>query len=176
MSENSPLKAVVSFVSYSLFPAAMIEPYVFYFLVAMQTDWGFFGSHLCTNWLHCLNGKGRFLLNLFVVFSLQCKLIIIQATIIMYLSNSDCQRVSFCALWIEGKLRLWLELENMGLKIIQFSNFFLPLFQVVGRSFMPPYWSLGFHLCRWGYLTANRTLDVVKRMRAREIPQVGGVN
>lgn len=42
---------------------------------------------------------------------------------------------------------------------------------VVGRSFMPPYWSLGFHLCRWGYLTANRTLDVVKRMRAREIPQ-----
>ena len=37
---------------------------------------------------------------------------------------------------------------------------------------MPPYWSLGFHLCRWGYGTANHTLEVVKRMRDKGIPQV----
>ena len=36
---------------------------------------------------------------------------------------------------------------------------------------MPPYWSLGFHLCRWGYLTANRTQEVVERMRSYGIPQ-----
>ena len=40
---------------------------------------------------------------------------------------------------------------------------------------MPPYWSLGFHLCRWGYDTANNTLKVVERMRDSGIPQVGGV-
>ena len=37
---------------------------------------------------------------------------------------------------------------------------------------MPPYWSLGFHLCRWGYGTANKTMEVVKRMRSKGIPQV----
>lgn len=36
---------------------------------------------------------------------------------------------------------------------------------------MPPYWALGFHLCRWGYLTANRTMEVVLRMRENGIPQ-----
>lgn len=36
---------------------------------------------------------------------------------------------------------------------------------------MPPYWSLGFHLCRWGYGTSNRTQDVVNEMRSLGIPQ-----
>lgn len=36
---------------------------------------------------------------------------------------------------------------------------------------MPPYWSLGFHLCRWGYLTANRTMEVVQSMRDHDVPQ-----
>ena len=45
--------------------------------------------------------------------------------------------------------------------------------EVIGRSFMPPYWSLGFHLCRWGYKTVNETLGVVDRLRAAGIPQVG---
>ena len=36
---------------------------------------------------------------------------------------------------------------------------------------MPPYWSLGFHLCRWGYGTSNRTQNVVNEMRNLQIPQ-----
>ncbi|XP_070581150.1 lysosomal alpha-glucosidase-like [Ptychodera flava] len=43
--------------------------------------------------------------------------------------------------------------------------------EVIGRPFMPPYWSLGFHLCRWGYNSANRTMEIVKKMRLYEIPQ-----
>nr|CAB3247932.1 lysosomal alpha-glucosidase-like [Phallusia mammillata] len=42
---------------------------------------------------------------------------------------------------------------------------------VVGRPVMPPYWSLGFHLCRWGYETSNHTWDIVSKMRAAKIPQ-----
>ncbi|XP_071953702.1 lysosomal alpha-glucosidase-like isoform X1 [Antedon mediterranea] len=43
--------------------------------------------------------------------------------------------------------------------------------EVIGRSYMPPYWGLGFHLCRWGYGSAENTLNVVKKMRAAGIPQ-----
>uniref|UniRef100_A0A674P8U8 Lysosomal alpha-glucosidase n=1 Tax=Takifugu rubripes TaxID=31033 RepID=A0A674P8U8_TAKRU len=42
--------------------------------------------------------------------------------------------------------------------------------QVIGYSMMPPYWSLGFHLCRWGYTTTNATREVVQRMRDAEFP------
>ncbi|KAG8446519.1 hypothetical protein GDO86_014104 [Hymenochirus boettgeri] len=41
---------------------------------------------------------------------------------------------------------------------------------VVGFPFMPPYWSLGFHLCRWGYSTANITQQVVKNMKNGNFP------
>jgi lysosomal alpha-glucosidase len=43
--------------------------------------------------------------------------------------------------------------------------------EVIGRPHMPPYWSLGFHLCRWGYMSAEHTLKVVERMRTNKIPQ-----
>ena len=46
-----------------------------------------------------------------------------------------------------------------------------PLPQFIGRPFLPPYWSLGFHLCRWGYFSSERTLQVVERMREYGIPQ-----
>ncbi|XP_041673512.1 lysosomal alpha-glucosidase isoform X1 [Cheilinus undulatus] len=36
--------------------------------------------------------------------------------------------------------------------------------QVIGYPMMPPYWSLGFHLCRWGYTTSNTTRRVAQRM------------
>ncbi|XP_071510130.1 lysosomal alpha-glucosidase-like isoform X1 [Diadema antillarum] len=42
---------------------------------------------------------------------------------------------------------------------------------IVGMPFMPPMWALGFHLCRWGYNSANGTLAVVERMRNAMIPQ-----
>ncbi|XP_030840013.1 lysosomal alpha-glucosidase isoform X1 [Strongylocentrotus purpuratus] len=43
--------------------------------------------------------------------------------------------------------------------------------EVVGVPFMPPMWALGFHLCRWGYGSANGTMAVVERMRQARIPQ-----
>nr|XP_055062025.1 lysosomal alpha-glucosidase [Misgurnus anguillicaudatus] len=42
---------------------------------------------------------------------------------------------------------------------------------VVGRPAMPVYWALGYHLCRWGYKSSNKTWDVVKEMRNYGIPQ-----
>ncbi|CDQ96048.1 unnamed protein product [Oncorhynchus mykiss] len=35
---------------------------------------------------------------------------------------------------------------------------------------MPPYWSLGFHLCRWGYRSTNATREVVQRMHNANFP------
>lgn len=43
---------------------------------------------------------------------------------------------------------------------------------VVGKPFLPPSWSLGFHLCRYGYNSSNATQNYVNRMRAASIPQV----
>ncbi|KAL8175379.1 UNVERIFIED_CONTAM: hypothetical protein K2H54_021715, partial [Gekko kuhli] len=43
--------------------------------------------------------------------------------------------------------------------------------QVIGFPAMPPFWALGFHLCRWGYETSNGTWEVVKAMRKYQIPQ-----
>ncbi|XP_046367237.2 lysosomal alpha-glucosidase-like [Haliotis rufescens] len=42
--------------------------------------------------------------------------------------------------------------------------------QLIGRSFMPPYWGLGFHVCRYGYNTANRTRQVLERIRDAGVP------
>ncbi|KAM6957048.1 lysosomal alpha-glucosidase [Aplochiton taeniatus] len=42
--------------------------------------------------------------------------------------------------------------------------------QVIGYPMMPPYWSLGFHLCRWGYPTTNATRQVAQRMRDANFP------
>jgi lysosomal alpha-glucosidase len=43
---------------------------------------------------------------------------------------------------------------------------------IIGRPFFPPYWALGFHLCRWGYDSLNNTAAVVENMRKYGIPQV----
>ncbi|NWU48360.1 LYAG glucosidase, partial [Dromas ardeola] len=41
---------------------------------------------------------------------------------------------------------------------------------VIGFPFMPPYWGLGFHLCRWGYSTTDITRQVVDNMTAARFP------
>uniref|UniRef100_A0A3Q1ES03 Lysosomal alpha-glucosidase n=1 Tax=Acanthochromis polyacanthus TaxID=80966 RepID=A0A3Q1ES03_9TELE len=41
---------------------------------------------------------------------------------------------------------------------------------VIGYPMMPPYWSLGFHLCRWGYTTSNTTRRVAQHMHNAKFP------
>jgi alpha-glucosidase len=41
---------------------------------------------------------------------------------------------------------------------------------VVGRSFLPPAWALGFHQSRWSYKTAAAVLEVARRFRALDLP------
>ncbi|CAF1099400.1 unnamed protein product [Rotaria sp. Silwood1] len=41
---------------------------------------------------------------------------------------------------------------------------------VIGKPAMPPYWSLGFHLCRWGYNNIDNLRTVIQRMRDAEFP------
>ncbi|RHY32514.1 hypothetical protein DYB32_002497 [Aphanomyces invadans] len=42
---------------------------------------------------------------------------------------------------------------------------------LVGRPAMPPYWALGYHLCRYHYANVDQVRDVVRRMRAADVPQ-----
>ncbi|KAK3891879.1 hypothetical protein Pcinc_004239 [Petrolisthes cinctipes] len=42
--------------------------------------------------------------------------------------------------------------------------------EVIGRPFLPPYWSLGYHQCRFGYNSVNRTREVWQRTRDAGIP------
>ena len=44
--------------------------------------------------------------------------------------------------------------------------------ELVGRPFMPPYWALGFHLCRWGYGGTSGLKQVINRMRNARMPYV----
>ena len=44
--------------------------------------------------------------------------------------------------------------------------------QVIGRPFMPPYWALGFQLCRYGYKDLNDIKSVVNNTKLHNIPHV----
>jgi len=41
---------------------------------------------------------------------------------------------------------------------------------LVGRSFLPPAWALGFHQSRWSYKTADAVLAIARRFRALDLP------
>ncbi|XP_046554565.1 lysosomal alpha-glucosidase-like [Haliotis rubra] len=43
--------------------------------------------------------------------------------------------------------------------------------EMIGRSFMPPYWSMGYHQCRWGYTTAQKTQDIANKLTKAGMPQ-----
>lgn len=43
-----------------------------------------------------------------------------------------------------------------------------------GYPFMPPYWGLGFHLCRWGYNSTAIIRQVVENMTRTHFPLVSG--
>ncbi|KAK2181122.1 hypothetical protein NP493_410g04035 [Ridgeia piscesae] len=42
--------------------------------------------------------------------------------------------------------------------------------EVIGLPVMPPYWSFGFHLCRYGYKNSTEVQTVINRNRALGIP------
>lgn len=43
---------------------------------------------------------------------------------------------------------------------------------IIGKPFLPTYWSLGFHLCRYGYTGTDEVKKVIARNRALGIPYV----
>jgi alpha-glucosidase len=44
------------------------------------------------------------------------------------------------------------------------------LSDVVGRSFLPPAWALGFHQSRWSYRTQREVLEIARRFRTHDLP------
>lgn len=70
---------------------------------------------------------------------------------------------------------LWQWLGNeTNLTINSRTNFlFFFLFQAIGRTILPPYWSLGFQLSRWGYNKIETVKSLVENMRKHNLPQVG---
>lgn len=42
--------------------------------------------------------------------------------------------------------------------------------RVLGTTFLPPAWALGFHQSRWSYKTSDVVLDVAKRFRKEDLP------
>ena len=43
---------------------------------------------------------------------------------------------------------------------------------VIGKSIMPPYWGLGFHLCRYDYKNSTNMKNIIERNRKIGIPYV----
>ncbi|KAI4327947.1 hypothetical protein L6164_020351 [Bauhinia variegata] len=46
----------------------------------------------------------------------------------------------------------------------------ISLSHAIGTVFMPPKWSLGYHQCRWSYVSDQRVLEVARTFRKKGIP------
>ncbi len=42
--------------------------------------------------------------------------------------------------------------------------------ELIGRPYLPPFWSLGFHQCRYGWRTIAKVKDVVAKFEQNDIP------
>ncbi|XP_013093397.2 lysosomal alpha-glucosidase-like isoform X1 [Biomphalaria glabrata] len=42
--------------------------------------------------------------------------------------------------------------------------------EIVGQTYFPPFWSLGFHLCKWGYTSDSELREVIERNRNASLP------
>ncbi|KAJ7325169.1 hypothetical protein JRQ81_018189 [Phrynocephalus forsythii] len=65
---------------------------------------------------------------------------------------------------IGGILDFYIFLGNTPEQVVQ------EYLSFIGLPWMPPYWSLGFHICRWDYKDLNDVKAVVERNRAAGIP------
>ena len=41
---------------------------------------------------------------------------------------------------------------------------------LIGRPYLPPFWTLGYHQCRWGWNTIEKVKDVVAKFEQYDIP------
>ena len=46
----------------------------------------------------------------------------------------------------------------------------ISIHDIIGHPTLPPYWSLGFHQCRWGYSSTQEIRDVYENYVAHELP------
>ena len=44
------------------------------------------------------------------------------------------------------------------------------LITLTGKPMLPPAWSLGYHQCRWNYLTQEELIEVNENMTKHDIP------
>jgi alpha-glucosidase (family GH31 glycosyl hydrolase) len=40
----------------------------------------------------------------------------------------------------------------------------------IGPSLVPPFWSMGYHQCRWGYKTADKLIEVLTKFKENDLP------
>ena len=48
--------------------------------------------------------------------------------------------------------------------------------QLIGRPMIPPYYGLGFQLCKYGYQSVDEIKEVVNRTKQAKIPQVSYIS
>lgn len=62
---------------------------------------------------------------------------------------------------VQNVIEQYWDVIGVGSRIKINYNFILVLF-CLQKPTMPPYWALGFHLCRYGYNTIDNLKDVIR--------------